>query len=64
MGLKAGGRYPWFETTARPPGLQSIQDGWAVETIGVPMVQQVYGIWQYLEDASREENLHRRNKWM
>jgi ribose transport system substrate-binding protein len=38
-------------TDGAPTGLQSIRDGWAVETIGVPMTQQVYGIWQFLEDA-------------
>jgi ribose transport system substrate-binding protein len=38
-------------TDGAPTGLQSIRDGWMQETIGVPMDQQVYGIWQYLEDA-------------
>lgn len=42
-------------TDGAPTGLQSIRDGWAVETIGVPMVQQVYGIWQYLEDAAAKK---------
>ena len=38
-------------TDGAPSGLQAIRDGWMIETIGVPMVQQVYGIWQYLEDV-------------
>jgi ribose transport system substrate-binding protein len=44
-------------TDGAPSGLQAIRDGWMVETIGVPMVQQVYGIWQYLEDVFAKKTL-------
>jgi ribose transport system substrate-binding protein len=38
-------------TDGAPTGLQSIRDGWMTLTIGVPMVEQVYGIWQFLPDV-------------
>ncbi len=38
-------------TDGSPTGLQSIRDGWAVETIGVPLAEQIYGIWQFLPDV-------------
>lgn len=44
-------------TDGAPSGLQAIRDGWMVETIGVPMVQQVYGIWKYLEDVVAKKTL-------
>jgi len=44
-------------TDGAPSGLQAIRDGWMVETIGVPMVQQVYGIWQFLEDVVAKKAL-------
>ena len=44
-------------TDGAPSGLQAIRDGWMVETIGVPMVQQVYGIWQFLEDVVAKKTL-------
>jgi ribose transport system substrate-binding protein len=49
-GLKPGDML-MVGTDGAPSGLQAIRDGWMIETIGVPMVQQVYGIWQFLEDA-------------
>jgi ribose transport system substrate-binding protein len=42
-------------TDGAPSGLQAIRDGWMVETVGVPMVQQVYGIWQFLGDVSAKK---------
>jgi len=44
-------------TDGAPSGLQAIRDGWMIETIGVPMVQQVYGIWQFLEDVVAKKSL-------
>jgi len=44
-------------TDGAPSGLQAIRDGWMIETIGVPMVQQVYGIWQFLEDVVAKKTL-------
>jgi ribose transport system substrate-binding protein len=44
-------------TDGAPSGLQAIRDGWMVETIGVPMVEQVYGIWQFLEDVVAKKAL-------
>jgi ribose transport system substrate-binding protein len=38
-------------TDGAPSGLQAIRDGWMTLTIGVPMVEQVYGIWQFLPDV-------------
>jgi ribose transport system substrate-binding protein len=38
-------------TDGSPTGLQAIRDGWMTEDISVPMVEQVYALWQFLEDA-------------
>lgn len=38
-------------TDGAPSGLQAIRDGWMTLTVGVPMVEQVYGIWQFLPDV-------------
>ena len=38
-------------------GLQAIRDGWMTLTIGVPMVEQVYGIWQFLPDILAKKAL-------
>jgi ribose transport system substrate-binding protein len=44
-------------TDGAPSGLQAIRDGWMVETVGVPMVEQVYGIWQFLQDIVAKKAL-------
>jgi ribose transport system substrate-binding protein len=38
-------------TDGSPTGLQSIRDGWMTENISVPMVEQVYALWQFLGDV-------------
>ena len=44
-------------TDGAPSGLESIRDGWMTLTIWVPMVEQVYGIWQFLGDVSAKKAL-------
>ena len=44
-------------TDGAPSGLQAIRDGWMTETIGVPMVEQVYAIWQFLGDVVAKKEL-------
>jgi ribose transport system substrate-binding protein len=44
-------------TDGAPSGLQAIRDGWMTLTIGVPMVEQVYGIWQFLPDVLAKKAL-------
>ena len=44
-------------TDGAPTGLQAIRDGWMKETIGVPMNQQVYAIWQFMGDIIAKKSL-------
>ena len=44
-------------TDGAPTGLQSIRDGWMLEDVGVPMDQQVYGIWQYIADVIAKKTI-------
>lgn len=44
-------------TDGAPTGLQSIRDGWMLEDVGVPMDQQVYGIWQYIGDVLAKKTI-------
>ncbi len=36
-------------TDGAPTGLQAIRDGWMIATVGIPMAQEVQGVWQYLK---------------
>lgn len=38
-------------TDGAPTGLQSIRDGWALETVGVPLDEQIYAVWQFMGDV-------------
>ena len=44
-------------TDGDPSALQMIKDGWIYETIGVPMVQQVYGVFQFIDKVIAKEEL-------
>jgi ribose transport system substrate-binding protein len=55
-GIKTG-QITIIGTDGSPTGLQSIRDGWCLETVGVPMNQQVYGIWQYIGDVLAKKTI-------
>jgi len=38
-------------TDGAPSGLDIIRDGWMLETIAVPMVEQAYAIWMFMDDV-------------
>jgi ribose transport system substrate-binding protein len=44
-------------TDGAPTGLQVIRDGWMIETIAVPMVQQVWGIWSFMDETLAKEEI-------
>ncbi len=44
-------------TDGSPTGLDSIRSGWMQETVAVPMVQQVWGLFQYLDKIIAKQPL-------
>jgi ABC-type sugar transport system, periplasmic component len=44
-------------TDGTPDGLKLIRDGWMVESIGVPLNEQIWGIWQYMDKVIAKEKI-------
>lgn len=44
-------------TDGSPSGLDQIRNGWMLETVAVPMVQQVWGLFQYLDKVIAKKPL-------
>jgi ribose transport system substrate-binding protein len=44
-------------TDGSPTGLDQIRNGWMLETVAVPMVQQVWGMFQYIEKVIAKQSL-------
>jgi ribose transport system substrate-binding protein len=55
-GYKAG-EVVIIGTDGSPPGLDQIRAGWMLETVAVPMVQQVWGLFQYLDKVIAKQSL-------